>query len=85
MDAATEALYRSVAQAVQDYGIDSTPSIALRCRPSNACLNPGSRVDVSVSVLTPLGQIPIIPADPPVSVPIRAEASAQVSVFRGEP
>jgi len=85
MDAATEALYRSVEQAVRDFGIDTTPSIALRCRPQNSCLAPGSFVDVSVSVFTPLGQVPLIPADLPVSVPIRAQASAQVSAFRGEP
>ena len=85
MDAATEALYRSVEQAVRDFGIDTTPSIALRCRPRNSCLAPGSIVDVSVSVVTPLGHVPLIPADLPVSVPIRAEASAQVSVFRGDP
>jgi len=85
MNAATEALRRSVEQAVRDFGIDTTPSIALRCRPQNSCLAPGSIVDVSVSVVTPLGHVPLIPADLPVSVPIRAEASAQVSVFRGYP
>ena len=29
MDAATEALYRSVEQAVRDFGIDTTPSFAV--------------------------------------------------------
>jgi hypothetical protein len=85
IDAAKDALRRSVEDAVRGYGIDAAPSIAVQCRPSGACLAPGSFVDVSVSASVPIGQLVPVPVRSPLTIPIWAHGSAQVSVYRGEP
>lgn len=85
LNSASVAVQRAVGTALSQLGIDESPTIALRCRPNGACLAPGSLVDVAVTVSPPLARIPLVPVSVPLAIPIRGEASAQVSAYRGQP
>ena len=85
LNSASVAVHRAVRTALSQLGIDEPPVIDLRCRPNGACLAPASLVDVAVTVSPPLTRIPLVPVSLPLEIPIRGEASAQVSAFRGQP
>ena len=83
---ATQRAERAVAFALADHGMDAAAaSIRIDCAPQpHACLNRRGVVTVTVEARVAL---PLVPAglsvDTPLSIPVAASASQQVSRFAG--
>jgi hypothetical protein len=84
-DEAVTATESAIADAARQYFSEPTVHADLGCRPRGECLSPGSFIDLEVTLWVPLGSIPLISADLPLTLPISAQASAQVSPYRGQP
>ncbi|WP_448629891.1 pilus assembly protein [Cellulomonas soli] len=77
----------SVGLALQDQGFDDDPdgALTLTCT-SVPCLEPGSEVAARVDVRVPLPFVPSFVRDVvPLEVPVSAERTAPVDVFRAAP
>ena len=85
LTAAVSATDSAIAHAAGQYLSDPEVSAQLGCRPQGECLSPGSFVDVDVTLWVPVGTVPLVPIDLPLSLPVAATASAQVSPYRGQP
>lgn len=85
VDDAVSATESAIVHAARQYLADPEVTADLGCRPRGQCLAPGSFVDVEVTLWVPVGSIPLISADLPFTLPISAQASAQVSPYRGQP
>jgi hypothetical protein len=71
--------------ALADHGVDTSASLGIECRPKpSTCLTRQGFVTVSVALSVPLPLVPpVIVGDFPLSVPLRATATEQVSRFWG--
>ena len=85
VDDAVSATESAIVHAARQYLAEPDVTADLKCRPRGHCLAPGSFIDVEVTLWVPLGSTPLIPADLPFTLPISAQASAQVSPYRGQP
>lgn len=76
---------RAIAFALADAGIDTAPTVAVACEPRPAaCLTRLGTVTITVAVSVPLPLVPnVLDLDVPLSVPLEASATQQVSRFGG--
>lgn len=77
----------SVGLALEDQGFDDAPedALTLTCT-SVPCLDPGSEVVARVQVLVPLPFVPsFVRSVVPLEVPVSAERTAPVDVYRAAP
>ena len=76
---------RAIAFALADAGIESPPTVAVACGPRpGACLTRLGTVTITVAVSVPLPLVPnVLDLDVPLSVPLEASATQQVSRFGG--
>lgn len=76
---------RAIAFALADAGIEHTPTVAVECRPRPGdCLTRLGVVTITVGVSVPLPLVPnVLDLDVPLSVPMEASATQQVSRFGG--
>ncbi|HRQ00383.1 MAG TPA: hypothetical protein PK781_07965 [Terrimesophilobacter sp.] len=76
---------RAIAFALTDAGIERTPTVAVDCRPRpGECLTRLGVVTITVGVSVPLPLVPsVLDLDVPLSVPMQASATQQVSRFGG--
>lgn len=74
---------RALAFALADHGISEKATLAISCKPA-ACLTRRAFVTVSVDLRVPLPLVPpVLVGDFPLSVPLHATATGQVSRFWG--
>ena len=85
LSAAVSATDSAIAHAARQYLAEPVVSAQLGCRPRGECLSPGSFVDVEVTLWVPVGSVPVIPLNLPLTLPVTATASARVSPYRGQP
>jgi hypothetical protein len=85
LDPAVAATESALAHTAAQYLAAPDVAASLTCRPRGSCLAPGSFIDIAVTLWVPLGSIPLVPVDLPLTLPVTARASAQVSPYRGQP
>lgn len=85
--AATERAQRAIQFALADAGIEHPPTVSVSCSPNPGnCLTRLGVVTVVVSVSVSLPLVPsALDLDVPLSVPMQASATQQVSRFGGAP
>ncbi|MBX3093459.1 MAG: hypothetical protein KF680_02800 [Cryobacterium sp.] len=85
--AATERAQRAIQFALMDAGIEHTPTVSVGCSPNPSnCLTRLGVVTIIVGVSVPLPLVPsALDLDVPLSVPMQASATQQVSRFGGVP
>lgn len=85
--AATRRAERAISFALADAGIDHAPQVSVQCQPRpGACLTRLGVVTISVQVRVALPLVPsVLDLDVPLSVPLEASATQQVSRFGGVP
>jgi len=78
---------RAIQFALADAGIEHTPTVSVSCQPDPAnCLTRQGLVTIVVGVRVPLPLAPpVLDLSVPLSVPLQASATQQVSRFGGEP
>lgn len=85
--AASDRAQRAIQFALADAGIEHTPAVSVSCSPNPSnCLTRSGLVTVVVGVSVALPFIPsVLDLDVPLSVPMQASATQQVSRFGGAP
>lgn len=85
--AATDRAQRAIQFALADAGIEHPPTVRVTCSPSPSnCLTRLGVVTIEVGVSVPLPLVPsVLDLDVPLSVPLQASATQQVSRFGGAP
>lgn len=84
---AAERAQRAIQFALADAGIERTPTVSVSCNPNPSnCLTRLGVVTIVVGVSVPLPLVPsMLDLDVPLSVPMQASATQQVSRFGGVP
>lgn len=85
--AAAQRAERAISFALADAGIERAPTVSVQCRPRpGACLSRLGVVTITVQVSVALPLVPsVLDLDVPLSVPLEASATQQVSRFGGVP
>lgn len=85
--AATERAQRAILFALADAGIEHAATVSISCTPNPSnCLTRLGVVTIVVGVSVPLPLVPsVLDLDVPLSVPMQASATQQVSRFGGAP
>jgi Flp pilus assembly protein TadG len=83
-ESAADDAERAIQFALADYGVDvAATRVAVSCRPvASDCLTRRGYVTVSIEIAVPLPLAPVaLTVDAPLSLPVRATATQQVSRF----